>query len=249
MRKFLILFLVIGLWVISQPAALQAAMVTVEIISDQSGNLPIYPTVSKESSTYRAYVEAVRGMRYGIRIRNNSPYRVGVVIAVDGRNVISGEKSFLRRDERMYVLDPHGWGTYDGWRTSKTQVNRFYFTEAPDSYAGAWGDFSAMGVIAMAVFPERRPSEPLYERREHSDSMQRVPGLSSKAEPGTGFGEGKYSPTVRVEFEPEQMPSERHFLKYEWRETLCRKGIIDCRRPHNRFWEEEGRYAPYPPRR
>jgi hypothetical protein len=67
---------------------------------------------------------------------------------------------------------------------------------------------------------------------------------------GTGYGEDKYSPSYRVEFEPEPVAVERHFFKYEWRETLCRKGIIDCREPRNRFWLDDRRdYAPPPPRR
>ncbi|MBA4395718.1 MAG: hypothetical protein C0407_19365, partial [Desulfobacca sp.] len=92
--------------------------------------------------------------------------------------------------------------------------------------------------------------EPQYERREHKDSMKRMDPMGPKAaQPGTGFGEGQYSPSVRVEFEPEAFSAERHFLKYEWRETLCRKGIMDCRQPHNRFWDERRDYAPYPPHR
>jgi hypothetical protein len=67
-------------------------------------------------------------------------------------------------------------------------------------------------------------------------------------QPGTGYGEEKYSPVIRVEFEPEPAAAERHFLKYEWRETLCRKGIIDCgpRQPGNRFWDDNRGYAPPP---
>jgi hypothetical protein len=248
--KKLSLFILMTLWAVTIPSVIQAAMVSVEVVSDHAVGLPIYPTNSKESHTYRAYVEAVQGMRYALRVRNTTPLRVGVVIAVDGRNIISGDKSFLNRNERMYILGPYASGLYEGWRTAKNQVNRFYFTEAPDSYSGAWGDYSAMGVIALAVFPEKRPPEPLYERREHKESMKRMDPMAPKAaQPGTGFGEEKYSPTVRVEFEPEDSPAEKHFLKYEWRETLCRKGIIDCRQPHNRFWDERRDYAPYPPNR
>jgi hypothetical protein len=250
-------FILTALLGIIIPSILWASMVSVEIVSDRQGNLPVYPTASRASHTYRAYVEALKGAHYALRVRNNTSARIGVVIAVDGRNIISGEKSFLARTERMYILEPYGSGLYEGWRTGKDQINRFYFTEAPDSYAGAWGDYSAMGVIAMAVFPERRPPEPLhesgsslYKQKGHTDSMQRAdPKRPMAPQPGTGFGEEKYSPAVRVEFEPEDFPSEKHFLKYEWRETLCRKGIIDCsRNPHNRFWDDRGDYTPPPPR-
>lgn len=253
--KKLRVILFAALWAVMLPSVLLASMVSIEVIADRYGNLPVYPADAKASHTYRAYVEAVQGMHYAVRVRNNTNLRVGVVIAVDGRNILSGDQSFLNRNERMYVLEPYGSGLYEGWRTAKNQVNRFYFTEAPDSYAGAWGDYSAMGVIAVAVFPEKRPLEPLYERREHKDSMKRTdPMMPMTPQPGTGFGEGKYSPSVRVEFDPEDFPAEKHFLKYEWRETLCRKGIIDCRPPHNpyphnRFWDDRSDYAPYPPHR
>jgi hypothetical protein len=39
------------------------------------------------------------------------------------------------------------------------------------------------------------------------------------------------------------------FLKYEWRETLCRKRIVDCREPANRFWPDDAlSFSPPPPR-
>jgi hypothetical protein len=222
----------------------------------------LYAVASGQPNTLRAYVEAIRGERYSIRVRNHSPYRVGLVIAVDGRNIISGKKSMLQPQERMYILDPYGWGYYDGWRSSKEQVNTFYFTEAGGSYAGAWGDYSAMGVIAVASFLEQRPPEPpVYERRDSYDQrdLKEMPKKSApqamrpriESQPGTGYGEEKYSPVIRVDFVPEPVAAERHFLKYEWREALCRKGIIDCSPPHprNRFWDENRGYAPPPPMR
>ena len=45
-------------------------------------------------------------------------------------------------------------------------------------------------------------------------------------------------------FEPEPQALEKAFIKYEWRETLCRLGVIRTQR--NRFWNEG--YAPPPPR-
>jgi hypothetical protein len=50
-----------------------------------------------------------------------------------------------------------------------------------------------------------------------------------------------------VAFEGEPHPSSRVFLKYEWRDTLCRKGIIDCSEPANRFWPDSLSFAPPPP--
>ncbi|HRY14418.1 MAG: hypothetical protein KDJ31_14380 [Candidatus Competibacteraceae bacterium] len=248
-----------------------AREVEVEIINERGREFPQYPLRrSHKGSIYKAHLEAVRGEKYAVRVRNRSDQRIGVVIAVDGRNIISGERSDLRPDERMYVLEPYEQETYEGWRTGKNRVNRFYFTDAGDSYAGAWGDYSAMGVIAVAAFREvvyRQPQPQPWAEGRSDDRPRR--GESSRpgappaaadaprslgAAPGTGYGEQEWSPSRRVEFEPEQRPFAQFFLKYAWRATLCRQGVIDCKRgshpyPRNRFWDEDNdRYAPPPPR-
>lgn len=227
--------------------------IEVEIVADDGDAFPLYSTsASSRSTTYRAYVEAKRGARYGVRVHNRSKRRVGLVIAVDGRNILSGDKSYLRPSERMYVLDPRDEATYSGWRTGRNRINRFYFTDVDDSYAEAWGDRTAMGVIAVAVFPEREPIV-VHRHRERAGAMPAAPAesLGRSAEPGTGFGAEEYSPSSRVKFRPESRPRARIFLKYEWRETLCRKGIARCdheHRRHNRFWDEpDTHYVPYPP--
>lgn len=240
--------------------------VEVEVIGDRGRSLPEYPLRREDRpGIYKAYLEAKRGQNYSVQIRNRSNQRVGVVVAVDGRNIISGARSELRPDERMYVLGPYQQETYEGWRTGSNRVNRFYFTDAGDSYAGAWGDYSAMGVIAVAAYREARPYPPpaeyRYEERRGDrpmDSQGAAPpsvgaAPRTQAEPGTGYGESQWSPSRRVEFEAEPRPFAQYFLKYAWRDTLCRQRVIDCdarpRPPHNRFWDEEDdRYAPPPPR-
>lgn len=241
-----------------------AREVEVEVVDDRGRPFPQYPLRRGGGPTvYKAHLEAVRGSNYSIRIRNRGDQRIGVVIAVDGRNIISGNRSNLRPDERMYVLGPGQQETYEGWRTGRNRVNRFYFTDAGDSYAGAWGDYSAMGVIAVAAFRENLPVQPWsQEGPGYSDQrgLRRAPpseaaplgaAPGAKAEPGTGYGESEWSPSRRVEFEPERRPFARFFLKYAWRDTLCRQGVIDCGgrpwppRP-NRLWDEDG-YAPPPP--
>ncbi|MCI5157536.1 MAG: hypothetical protein D3906_03685, partial [Candidatus Electrothrix sp. AUS1_2] len=187
------------------------------------------------------------------------------------RNIISGKKSYLRNNEKMYILEPYGVAVYRGWRTGQDAVHRFYFTEAGDSYAGAWGDKSAMGVIAVAAFAERPrqvhrpaaqprryaqevvPAAPAAPspRRYKSQAAESVDSADSAA--GTGYGEGEYSSSIQVEFQPEPYPLETHFYKYEWHDALCRKRIISCSPPYpqqppqNRFWPDDG-YAPPPPR-
>ncbi|HSB73466.1 MAG TPA: hypothetical protein VLT62_29425, partial [Candidatus Methylomirabilis sp.] len=164
-----------------------------------------------------------------------------------------GQKSWLGNDERMYILEPYGVGEFKGWRTSLNRIRRFYFTDVADSYAAAFQDESAMGVIAVAVYPEveRRP-EPLDLSQALPRSGQRAaPSTKSEGESaGTGFGKGEHSPAVVVAFDPEGMAAEKIFIKYEWRSTLCRQEIIRCgivRPPRNRLWDDDG-FAPPPPR-
>jgi hypothetical protein len=241
-----LLLALVGLWLVVTPGPAAAQDVSVEIVSDQGFIFPSYPVNSRDHS-WRAYVEAQRNAQYGIRIVNHTGRRIGLVVAVDGRNIISGQRSSLDRSEQMYVLDPHDARTYEGWRTGRDRINRFYFTSEGDSYAGAWDDYSAMGVIAVAVFPERIHHPDYLPRYSSPESDSRE--YRAEAAPGTGYGEEEYSSSHEVYFRPERYPSERHFLKYEWRETLCRKNIIACGPwRDNRFWSDENDgYAP-PPR-
>lgn len=133
--------------------------VEVRIVTDEGRTLPTYP-VRMKHALKKVYAEAVKGDQYRIEIRNRLNRRVGLVIAVDGRNIITGEKSWLKQTERMYILEPFGSGEFAGWRTGQERINRFYFTAVPDSYAAAFGDESAMGIISVAVYPELRRSLP-----------------------------------------------------------------------------------------
>lgn len=261
-RKVLAAMLFMG-WLIPVLACAHAGMrevVDVRIVSDSGTEFTryrTYPRVHQDGRFF--YVEAVKGDRYSIRVTNKSGGRIGVVIAVDGRNIISGKKSDLRRDERMYIIGPYENNTYEGWRTGMDRTNRFYFTEASDSYAEqVFADGSAMGTIAVAVYREKLPKViPHSERQSQIDAPAAAPpgpGETSAAgklekkqseEAGTGFGETTYSPARRVHFDPEQGPAEKIVLKYEWRSELCRKGILPCG-PKNRLWPEDWDFAPIP---
>jgi len=252
MRICLLLVLLMGLptgaW-----AGITGTAVGVEIRSDNGSLLPLYP-VAARFPTRKVYAEAVKGDHYSILVRNLLNRRVGVVVAVDGRNIISGKKSDLRNDERMYILEPYGQGEFKGWRTSLESVNRFYFTDVADSYAAAFHDESAMGVIAVAVYPEvPRREEPADLSSAPPKSPQRdAPAAKSEAEgSGTGFGRQEHSPVRIVSFDPEATAAEKIYLKYEWRSTLCRQGVIRCatvKPPRNRLWDDDG-CAPPPPGR
>jgi len=233
--------------------------VAVEIVADDGRVFARYDLADRSRhGELRAYLEAEQGRNYGIRVHNRSGARIGLVIAVDGRNILSGAQSHLQSNEPMYVLGPYEQVTYRGWRTTRTQVHRFFFTEAASSYAHAWGDRSAMGVIAVAAFREIPPIQP--KRHSSREKMAPSPGAagdsraameSAEDAAGTGFGDASASRSVRVQFQPERHALVRHFLKYEWRDTLVRLGIIAEPPPANRFWPRHlgssDRFSPYPP--
>jgi hypothetical protein len=279
MKTIGIIILTIMLCTASACAAVIGNTMDVRIVTDDGQTLPTYPVGSRHGVS-KLYAEAVKGDHYRIEVRNLLNRRVGVVIAVDGRNIISGEKSWLKSNERMYILEPYASGEFSGWRTSQNRVNRFYFTDVPDSYAAAFGDESAMGVIAMAMFPEVQRCKPfrllpqtsapcprLYEEKaagaaSKEKSAANRAGASDAAKDrsarseqtlesaGTGYGQEEYSPSRVVAFEPEKRAVETIYLKYEWRSTLCKLGVVQCnrlsQRPPNRLWNNDG-YAPPPP--
>lgn len=162
--------------------------VEVRLVTDDGRILPTYP-VKTRHSLKKVYAEAVKGEHYRIEVKNRLNRRVGLVIAVDGRNIISGEKSWLRNNERMYILDPYATGEFSGWRTGQDRINRFYFTEVPDSYAAAFGDESAMGVITVAAYPEVQRYQPQPEIESQSlpswqrDHAGKNAGMADRAAP------------------------------------------------------------------
>jgi hypothetical protein len=237
-------------------------VVDVRVIADHGGELTkyrTYPRVAQEGDYF--YVEAVKGERYSVQVANRSDRRIGVVIAVDGRNIVSGSRSYLKSDERMYIIDPFATHTFEGWRTGMDRTNRFYFTEQPDSYAEkVFSDGSAMGTIALAVYKEKAlemsprteaPSQmkdssagtasPAQEEMRSNGKMER----EKKAQAGTGFGETTYSPVRVVQFNPEARAAAKVVLKYEWRAELCNKGVIACG-SRNRLWPDSQGFAPIP---
>ncbi len=261
---FLLLFMgvAVGAWAGSVGDAVE-----VGIRTDCGRELPLYP-VSARYPNHRAYAEAVKGENYTIVVHNRLNRRVGIVVAVDGRNIISGKRSTLAASERMYILDPHGSGEFSGWRTDLDRVNRFYFTDAADSYAAAFNDRSAMGVIAVAAYPELQRyiqppaalnapapaapaagSAPRGERVQSAMKAKRADRAAESDSAGTGYGSEEYSPVRVVEFEAEKNAVDRIYIKYEWRATLERLGVLGQPkpRPHNRMWDDG--FAPPPPGR
>jgi hypothetical protein len=261
MRYLLVLIVVAILMAAAVPAHSYSGSrlrgeVSIEVVSEGGSTLLSIPHKDFWKGG-KKYLEARRGDSYGIVIRNMTPERIGVVIAIDGRNIISGKRSDLKNSEDMYIVNSYEHGQYNGWRTGSDKVHKFYFTDMADSYAmRTFSDSTAMGVIAVAIYREKEQPKPQYEQKG-KDKTSGAPSAESSARSktgaardesaGTGFGDEQYSPTIKVTFEPESTPVQKTLIKYEWREVLCRKGILICKRePKNRLWDEDD-YAPYPP--
>ena len=186
-RNVLLTALFIG-WVIPVFACAHVEkqnLTELRIVSDSGEEFPkyrTYPRFRQEGNFF--YMEATKGQRYSIQVTNKSNRRIGVVIAVDGRNIINGKKSELKRDERMYIIAPHETNMFEGWRTGMDRTNRFFFTEQSDSYAEkVFADASAMGTIALAVYREKLP-----EIIPYSGSSSRMKEAPAEAAPGASAG-------------------------------------------------------------
>lgn len=256
MKRFRALALAATCLIASAAFAHAPSPVSVEIVGADGRIFREFPVTARDGAL-RSYLQAEKGARYQVRVRNNSGQRLGLVIAVDGRNIINGGKSDLARSEPMYVLAPYATGDYAGWRANLDAINEFYFTDWSDSYSEAFGDRSARGVIAVAVYGEVPPPAPVWQAHPGERSAGASAPAASSADkaasriesPGTGYGDRRVDHAVEVEFVARSTADSRHLIKYEWRETLCRKHLLECGEK-NRFWEDSALgFAPPPPRR
>jgi hypothetical protein len=130
-------------------------LVDVSVMVDGS-TAPLY---HRAGNWDRNYFQAFRGRNYALAVTNNTGQRIGVLIAVDGLNVVNGERSNLSRGEAMYVLDPWEHAVIRGWRTSLSDVRRFVFVDEERSYAERTGQANGdMGWIRVLAFREDRPA-------------------------------------------------------------------------------------------
>ena len=191
---------------------------------DESG--AVLPTFQHRG---RTYLLGVQGQRYLLRVRNASGRRVEVVASVDGRDVIDGRPAAW--DKRGYLVEAHGEVMIDGYRLSQEAVAAFRFSSVPRSYASLTGDARDVGVIGVAIFPERAPrpvprlsvpyQPPSGDRRSSGADAERsgeagassapsspAPGKALREEKradrpglGTEFGEEHGSRVYQVSFE------------------------------------------------
>ena len=204
----------------------------------------------------RSFVAGWIGERYVVRVHNNSNRRVEAVIAVDGRDVIDGQPADI--DKRGYIIDPYGYVDVDGWRTSMSHVATFRFTTKSDSYTSRMGTPGKVGLISVAIFPEKMlyqpPPHPPYIVHPHGGgpgdweakeerSMQAFGSTadSKKKNLGTQYGESRYSSVAETQFERDSSsPITRLSIRYDDAQGLCAAGIKDlCHPPRHPYYPDQ----------
>ena len=132
----------------------EGQLVDVQILVDGEA-APLYHASNGDN---RRFLQAFTGRNYSLVLRNNTGNRVAVLIAVDGVNAVSGDRTKLTSREPMYVLGPWEEATIRGWRTSLAEVRRFVFVDEQRSYASRTGQANAdMGWIRVLAFREQLP--------------------------------------------------------------------------------------------
>jgi hypothetical protein len=129
-------------------------------LEDLAGS--VLPTFQQAGATY---VLGEPGDRYNIRVKNPTAERIEVVVTVDGRDAISGDLGDYV-SQRGYLIEPWGSLLVEGFRRSLDEVAAFRFTGRAGSYSARRGTPQHVGVIGVAVFPEKsRPPAPIRRAR------------------------------------------------------------------------------------
>ncbi|MBN2576000.1 MAG: hypothetical protein JXP73_15665 [Deltaproteobacteria bacterium] len=131
----------------SRPLAASAAGYDVQVLVDGSPA----PTFWHAGESY---VMGRVGERYVIRVSNHTGRRIEAVVTVDGRDVVDGKPGDFRK-KRGYLVPAWSHVDIDGWRLSQSRAAVFRFSSVADSYAARMGNAREVGVIGVAVFPER----------------------------------------------------------------------------------------------
>lgn len=162
----------------------------------------------------QSFVLGQPGERYNVRVSNPTSERVEVVVSVDGRDAITGQVGDYVT-QRGYLIEPWGSVVIDGFRRSLDEVAAFRFTERGESYSALRGTPENVGVIGVAVFPEKaRPPAPVrrvprpysYDDTDAPEQRQ-WRGGRAPANKGSGADLGEASPAPAAAPRAESSPS------------------------------------------
>jgi len=199
------------------------------------------------------YIEGKEGTEFSLRFRNNTNRRAVFVPTIDGLSIMSGKLASF--GESGYIISPHSSETIEGWRTSRSEIAKFFFSSVKESYAKSKGQPQNIGVIGCAVFEEKQKlynpfvfdSQTIttsgsiggssisgmhtYTTASASNAIMRGTNSSvnlcaSSAGIGTGFGEAKKSEVVTVSFDRESHPASIMTIYYNTRANLESMGVV-----------------------
>lgn len=158
----------------------------------------VLPTFQQAGTTFAL---GEPGERYNIRVQNPTSERVEVVVTVDGRDAISGKPGDYV-SQRGYLIEPWGSLMVEGFRRNLQEVAAFRFTGRDGSYSARRGTPQHVGVIGVAVFPEKlRPPAPIGQPRPRPKSEYRAPAASAPPWPRAA------EPAPRSAGSPKRAPS------------------------------------------
>lgn len=104
-------------------------------------------------------VRGKTGSQFSLRVRNVSPKRIYIVVAVDSKNTLDGRRSYLGQDG--YMLEPGGGVSIPGWRVKK-KLKPFTFESArKDIYVGVYGE-NENPIVANPWTPASGKPKPFY---------------------------------------------------------------------------------------
>jgi hypothetical protein len=181
-------------------------------VEDESGRE--LPTFHYAGQTF---VMGRFGERYNVRVENHTGRRVEAVVTVDGRDVVSGSVGDFVH-ERGYLIDAYDQVLIEGFRQNWSEVAAFRFTNPGNSYSARMGTPENVGVIGVAVFPERirevvartpvrpqkiAPAAPAESR----DDRARAPSAARSSGAASGLGTMSGADSERKREAAAPMPS------------------------------------------
>ena len=173
--------------------AIDGGFVDASVEPDHGGPLH-FVADGRNRWAFQGSTSALVGGPYSIRLRNLSPHRIKVVVAVDGLNVYRRAPLGGRSDLDVgSILSPWEERVLTGWQLDYETAQRFVFS--PPDWSEARGrDDASIGLIAVQVYRERQP---VWERErdaatfeQHKSRQDRSDGCSPGSRPDIGTTSG-----------------------------------------------------------
>jgi hypothetical protein len=184
------------LGVASTPALALGHLADVSIIDRDTGH-----TLTAYHHKGEYWVAGRPGAHYAIQINSRDGRRLLAVTSVDGVNILTGETAGVL--QRGYVFAPWQGYSVAGWRKSNDEIAAFTFTSIPRSYAARTGRPRNVGVIGVALFPEKQrqymPPPPVMQETPEaapsagSDEREEVAVTGARAQSGAAADSSRAS--------------------------------------------------------